>query len=147
MNSAENDPGAPGIAESRGTDPNLKMQRLLMPIDFTVPIGFTPASLHALRSSARMSEKMGGAVCLPHVVNCRATIETAASENSDLIIMAIHDHKGMQRVFRRDTCRLVETEASGHVLTLHRDDADEVEPKSCRGTARRGSANGWGRCF
>lgn len=53
MNSTENDPGAPGIAGSQRTDPNLKMHRLLMHIDFT------PGSLHALRSSARMSEKMG----------------------------------------------------------------------------------------
>jgi len=36
------------------------MQRLLIPIDFTVPIDFTPGSLHALRSSARMSAKVGG---------------------------------------------------------------------------------------
>jgi len=140
MNSAEK-PGAPGIAESRGTDPSLKTQRLL------APIGFTPASLHAPRSSARMAEKMRGAVCLPHLVNCRAIIETAASENSDLIIMAIHDHEGMQRAFRRDTCRQVEAEASCHVLTLHRDDAGEVEPKLRKGPVRRGSANGWGRCF
>lgn len=146
MNSAENDPGAPGIAESEGTDPNLKMQRLLMPIDFTVPIDFTPGSLHASQSSARMSEKMGGAVCLPHVVNCRAIIETASSENSDLTIMAIHDHKGLQRVFHRDTCQ-EEAEASCHVLMLHCDDAGEVEPKLRKGTACRGSAKGWGRCF
>ena len=161
MNSTENDPGAPGIAGSQRTDPNLKMHRLLMHIDFT------PGSLHALRSSARMSEKMGGAVCLPHVVNCRATIEAASSENSDLTIMAIHDHKGLQRVFprvtcqvdrdtcqvERDTCQVdrdtcqVETEVSCQVLTLHRLDANEVEPKLWKGTVSRGSASGWGRCF
>ncbi len=146
MNSAENDPGTPGIAESEGTDPNLKMQRLLIPIDFTVPIDFTPGSLHALRSSARMSAKVGGAVCLPHVLNRRATIEAASSEHSDPAIMAIHDHKGLQRVFHRANCQ-VETEASCHVLTLHRYDAGELEPKLWKRTERRGSASGRGRCF
>ena len=60
--------------------------------------------------------------------------------------MAIHDHKGLQRTFQRDTCQ-VETEVSCQVLTLHRLDANEVEPKLWKGTVSRGSASGWGRCF
>jgi len=169
-----------GISEPRGTDPQLDMQRILVPIDFT------PAALHALRYSAGMARKMGGSVCLLHVVNCGAIyneldktalteanaeiiqeaqqqlenlanaelgqtphsrqvrvghpgkeiIQAAQSENSDLIIMAIHEHKGLQRVFRRDTCRQVELEAPCHVLTLHCDEAGEVEPKLWKGTAK-----------
>jgi len=62
-------------------------------------------------------------------------IEVARSENSDLIIMAIHDHKGLTQVFHRDTCREVEREAPCHVLTLHCDEAGEIEPKLWKGTA------------
>lgn len=179
MRTAENDPDTPGNPATQATDPHLKMQRILVPIDFT------PAALHALRSSALMAEKMGGTVCLLHVVDCgaiyneldkkalteanaeiiqeaqqqledlataelgqtphskavrvgnpgREIIETAKSENSDLIIMAIHEHQGLQRVFHRDTCRQVELEAPCHVLTLHCDDAGEIEPKLWKGTA------------
>lgn len=179
MKPTETESGTPGIPESQGTDPHLNMQRILVPIDFT------PSALHALRYSARMAQKMGGAVCLLHVVNCgaiyneldqtalteanaeiiqdaqqqledlattelgqtphskmvrvghpgREIIQAARLENSDLIIMAIHDHRGLQRVFHRDTCRQVELEAACPVLTLHCYEAGEIEPKLWKGTA------------
>jgi nucleotide-binding universal stress UspA family protein len=48
----------------KNTDLHFKMQRILVPIDFT------PATLHALRCAARMAEKFQGSVCLVHVIDC-----------------------------------------------------------------------------
>ena len=62
MNHNDHDSDEP--APQKITDPPMKMQRILVPIDFT------PASLHALRYAARMAETFKGSVCLLHVIDC-----------------------------------------------------------------------------
>jgi nucleotide-binding universal stress UspA family protein len=62
-------------------------------------------------------------------------LATAKKEGSDLIVMALHDHPEIERVFRQDTVRRVESEASCPVLTLHCDASGEIEPKLWKGTA------------
>jgi nucleotide-binding universal stress UspA family protein len=63
-------------------------------------------------------------------------LQTAAFESSDLIIMALHDYKGVERVFHRHTCTAVESHAHCPVLTLHCDEAGEIEPKLWKGPAK-----------
>jgi len=63
-------------------------------------------------------------------------ILTAAREvGSDLIVMALHDHHGLERVFRQDTVHRVESEASCPVLTLHCDVSGEIKPKLWKGAS------------
>jgi nucleotide-binding universal stress UspA family protein len=161
-------------------DPHLKMQRLLVPVDFT------PASLHALRYAARMAEQFSGTITLLHVVDCGSLsdgvnkpllvksteevakeaagqleqlaaseigqlphttevrvgkpseeiIRAAESLDSDVVILAVHEYKGVQRIIHRHTARQVENEAHCPVLTLHCDEAGDIEPKLWRGTAK-----------
>ena len=163
-----------------GLDPHLKMQRLLVPVDFT------PASLHALRYAARMAQQFNGTITLLHVVDCgllsdgmdksllvksteevareaagqleelatgeigqlphttevrvgkpsEEIIRAAESLGSDLVILAVHEYKGVQRIIHRHTSREVENEAHCPVLTLHCDEAGEIEPKLWKGSAK-----------
>jgi nucleotide-binding universal stress UspA family protein len=62
MNSKEHEPANP--LSQKNTDLYFRMQRILVPIDFT------PAALHALRCAARMAERFQGSVCLVHVIDC-----------------------------------------------------------------------------
>ena len=63
-------------------------------------------------------------------------LETAEAENSDLIVMAMHEYTGVRKMLHRDTCREVESEADCPVLVLHCDEAGEIEPKLWKGTTR-----------
>jgi hypothetical protein len=58
----------------------------------------------------------------------------AESGGSDLIIMALHEYKGLGRVFHRHTLRQVESRAQCPVLTLHCDEAGEIEPRLWKGS-------------
>jgi len=161
-------------------DPHLKMERLLVPVDFT------PASLHALRYAARMAIKFDGTITLLHVVDCgvlsdgldkallvnssqevareaagqlkelaagevgqipHATevrvgkpseeiIRAAEALGSDLVILAVHEYKGLQRIIHRHTSQHIEKKAHCPVLTLHCDEAGEIEPKLWKGQAK-----------
>jgi nucleotide-binding universal stress UspA family protein len=184
----ENETTGPGVTPHdpplqsgpTGDDPHLKMQRLLVPVDFT------PASLHALRYAAGMAKQFGGTITLLHVVDCgvlsdgmdksllvksteevvreadgqleqlaaqeigqlpHATevrvgkpseeiIRAAISLGSDLVVLAVHEYKGVQRIVHRHTSRQVENEANCPVLTLHCDEAGEIEPKLWKGSAK-----------
>lgn len=172
--------GGPQESGQAAVDPHLKMQRLLVPVDFT------PASLHALRYAARMAEQFGGTIALLHVVDCgvlsdgvnksllvksteelareaaeqleklatgeigqlphtkevrvgkpsEEIIRAAGSLGSDVIILAVHEYKGVQRIIHRHTSRQVESEAHCPVLTLHCGEAGEIEPTLWKGTAK-----------
>jgi nucleotide-binding universal stress UspA family protein len=74
-------------------------------------------------------------------------IKTAKAENSDLIIMVQHDYKLMDRIFHRHTLRAVESTAHCPVLTLHSDDAGEIEPKLWKGTAKSRIGEWVGKVF
>lgn len=172
--------GEPQESGPAGLDPHLKMQRLLVPVDFT------PASLHALRYAARIAKQFGGTITLLHVVDCgllsdgidksllvksteevtreaaeqleqlatgeigqlphtkvvrvgkpsEEIIRAAESLGSDVVVLAVHEYKGVQRVIHRHTSRQVESEADCPVLTLHCDEAGEIEPRLWKGKAK-----------
>jgi len=172
--------GGPQELDQAAGDPHLKMQRLLVPVDFT------PASLHALRYAARMAGRFDGTIALLHVVDCgwlsdgvdksllvkstedvvkeaagqleqlaaaeigqlphtkevrvgkpsEEIIRAAESLGSDVVILAVHEYKGVQKVIHRHTSRQVENEAHCPVLTLHCDEAGEIKPKLWKGTAK-----------
>jgi nucleotide-binding universal stress UspA family protein len=63
-------------------------------------------------------------------------IKTAQSEKSDVIVMVQHEYKLIDRIFHRHTLRAVESAAHCPVLTLHCDEAGEIEPKLWKGTAK-----------
>ncbi len=63
-------------------------------------------------------------------------LRTAESENSDLIVMAVHDYTGVQQMLHRDTCQEVHSQAHCPVLVLHCDEAGEIEPKLWKGTKK-----------
>lgn len=155
-----------------GTDTHLKLQRILVPVDFT------PASLHALRYAARLAERPDSWVYLLHVLErgsfmndldnvllakpveeltAEATaqlerlgqtelrsrrhttsvrpgepvqeiLRAAESLNIDLIIMAAHDYRGLNRLCRANTIRQVERKASCPVLTFRCDESSVLEP-------------------
>ena len=58
----------------------------------------------------------------------------AETGGSDLIIMAQHEYKGLDRVLHRHTLRQVESRAHCPVLTLHCDEAGEIEPRLWKGS-------------
>jgi len=185
LNQKRHDSMTPSKPENETTGPvaldsHLKMQRLLVPVDFT------PACLPALRYAARIAEQFGGTITLLHVVDCGALsdgvnkpllvksteevvkeatgqleqlaageigqlphttevrigkpseeiIRAAKSLDSDVVILAVHEYKGVQRIIHRHTSRQVENEAHCPVLTLHCDEAGEIEPKLWKGTAK-----------
>jgi nucleotide-binding universal stress UspA family protein len=161
-------------------DPHLKMERILVPVDFT------PASLHALRYAAQMAKKFGGTITLLHVVDCgvlsdgmdksmlvksseevareaavqlkelaageigqishstevrvgkpsEEIIRAAEALGSDMVILAVHEYKGLQRIIHRHTSKHIEKEAHCPVLTLHCDEAGDIEPKLWKGQAK-----------
>jgi len=74
-------------------------------------------------------------------------IRTAESENSDVIIMVQHEYKLVDRVFHRQTLRAVESMAHCPVITLHSDDAGEIEPKIWKGTAKSRIGEWVGKVF
>jgi nucleotide-binding universal stress UspA family protein len=185
LNQKRHDPMNPSNHENKtngpaAADPHLKMQRLLVPVDFT------PASLHALRYAARMAKQFGGSITLLHVVDCgvlsdgvdksllvksseevakeaveqleqlaqaelgqlphtkevrvgkpaEEIMRAAESLGSDMVILAVHEYKGVQRIIHRHTSRQVENETHCPVLTLHCDEAGEIEPKLWKGKAK-----------
>ena len=79
---------------------------------------------------------------LPHTKEVRVgkpseeIILAAESLGSDVVILAVHEYTGVQRVVHRHTSRHVESEAHCPVLTLHCDDAGEIEPRLWKGTAK-----------
>lgn len=183
----ENQPtgGAPPQSQPQESDltafdPHLKMERILVPVDFT------PASLHALRYARRMAKKFGGTITLLHVVDCgvlsdgmdkallvksseevardavgqleelaageigqmiphttevrvgkpsEEIIRAAEALDSDMVILAVHEYKGLQRIIHRHTSSHIEKKAHCAVLTLHCDEAGEIEPKLWKGKA------------
>ncbi len=60
-------------------------------------------------------------------------LKTAGESGCDLIIMVQHEYKGVDRVLHRHTLRGVEDGAHCQVLTLHCDEAGEIEPKLWKG--------------
>jgi len=60
-------------------------------------------------------------------------LKTAGESGCDLIIMVQHEYKGVDRVLHRHTLRGVEGGAHCQVLTLHCDEAGEIEPKLWKG--------------
>jgi universal stress protein A len=63
-------------------------------------------------------------------------LKVAAADGCDLILMVQHEYKGVDRVLHRHTLRAVETGAHCQVLTLHCDEAGEIEPKLWKGSVR-----------
>jgi nucleotide-binding universal stress UspA family protein len=61
-------------------------------------------------------------------------LKTAAESSCDLILMVQHEYKGIDRVLHRHTLRGVESGAHCQVLTLHSNDAGEIEPKLWKST-------------
>lgn len=61
-------------------------------------------------------------------------LKTAAETGCDLILMVQHEYKGIDRVMHRHTLRGVESGAHCQVLTLHSNDAGEIEPKLWKGS-------------
>lgn len=61
-------------------------------------------------------------------------LKTAAESGCDLILMVQHEYKGIDRVLHRHTLRAVESGAHCQVLTLHSNDAGEIEPKLWKGS-------------
>lgn len=74
-------------------------------------------------------------------------VKTAESENSDLIVMVQHEYKLVDRIFHRHTLRAVEAAAHCPVLTLHCDEAGEIEPKLWKGTAQSRIGEWVGKVF
>jgi nucleotide-binding universal stress UspA family protein len=60
-------------------------------------------------------------------------LKIAEAEGCDLILMVQHEYKGVDRVLHRHTLRGVESRAHCQVLTLHSDEAGEIEPKLWKG--------------
>jgi nucleotide-binding universal stress UspA family protein len=185
MTSAPSDTTTPSAA-----DTTWDVRRILVPVDFT------PASLHAIRHSARMAAKLGSSVCLLHVVDCgvfnqvnqpalektseeviqeaerqlraladaelkqaphevkvavgtpaEEILKTAEAEGCDLILMAMHEYNAVDRVLHRHTLRGVESGAHCQVLTLHCDEAGEIEPKLWKGSAKSRVGEWVGKVF
>lgn len=61
-------------------------------------------------------------------------LKAAAESGCDLILMVQHEYKGIDRVLHRHTLRGVESGAHCQVLTLHSNDAGEIEPKLWKGS-------------
>jgi nucleotide-binding universal stress UspA family protein len=74
-------------------------------------------------------------------------VKTAESENSDLIVMVQHEYKLVDRIFHRQTLRAVETAAHCPVLTLHCDEAGEIEPKLWKGPPKSRIGEWVGKVF
>lgn len=74
-------------------------------------------------------------------------VKTAEAENSDLIVMVQHEYKLVDRIFHRHTLRAVETAAHCPVLTLHCDDAGDIEPKLWKGSAKSRIGEWVGKVF
>lgn len=74
-------------------------------------------------------------------------IKCAEAEGCDLIMMAQHEYKGLDRVLNRHTLRGVESGAHCQVLTLHCDEAGEIEPKLWKGTATSRVSEWVGKVF
>lgn len=74
-------------------------------------------------------------------------IKTAESEGSDLIVMVQHEYKLLDRIFHRHTLRAVESSAHCPVLTLHCDEAGEIEPKLWKGVAKSRIGEWVGKVF
>ena len=69
-------------------------------------------------------------------------IRAAGSLDIDLIILALHEYKGLDRLFQRHTARQVERDAHCPVLTLHCDEAGEIEPTLWKDTDDGRSGSG-----
>ncbi len=74
-------------------------------------------------------------------------LNTAEAAGCDLILMALHEYKGVDRVLHRHTLRGVEIGAHCPVLTLHCDEAGEIEPKLWKGTAKSRVGEWVGKVF
>jgi len=74
-------------------------------------------------------------------------IKIAESEHCDVIVMVQHEYKLVDRVFHRHTLRAVESAAHCPVLTLHCDEAGEIEPKLWKGTAKSRIGEWVGKVF
>jgi nucleotide-binding universal stress UspA family protein len=74
-------------------------------------------------------------------------LKTAEAEGCDLILMVQHEYKGVDRVLHRHTLREVESGAHCQVLTLHCDEAGEIEPKLWKGKAKSRVGEWVGKVF
>jgi nucleotide-binding universal stress UspA family protein len=74
-------------------------------------------------------------------------LKNAGESGCDLIIMVQHEYKGVDRVLHRHTLRGVEDGAHCQVLTLHCDDAGEIEPKLWNGSVKSRVGEWVGKTF
>lgn len=74
-------------------------------------------------------------------------LKAAEAVDCDLIIMAMHEYKAVDRVLHRHTLRGVENGAHCQVLTLHCDEAGEIEPKLWKGSAKSRVGEWVGKVF
>lgn len=74
-------------------------------------------------------------------------VKAAEAEDCDLIVMVQHEYKGVDRVLHRHTLRGVESGTHRQVLTLHCDEAGEIEPKLWKGEARSRVGEWVGKVF
>jgi len=74
-------------------------------------------------------------------------LKAADAGGCDLIIMAQHEYNAVDRVLHRHTLRGVESGAHCPVLTLHCDEAGEIEPKLWKGTAKSRVSEWVGKVF
>jgi nucleotide-binding universal stress UspA family protein len=74
-------------------------------------------------------------------------LKAADTGGCDLIIMAQHEYNAVDRVLHRHTLRGVESGAHCQVLTLHCDEAGEIEPKLWKGSAKSRVGEWVGKVF
>jgi len=84
-------------------EPHQKLQRILVPVDFT------PASVHALRYAGSLAERFGSTVCLLHVVE-----NTPFAMNGTALILMKAD-EDVTRVTTEQLSRLGGEELGPHV--------------------------------
>ncbi len=90
---------------------------------------------------------------IPHTTLVRSgkpadeIIKTAESEKSDVIVMVQHEYKLADRIFHRHTLRAVESAAHCPVLTLHTDEAGDIEPRLWKGSAKSRIGEWVGKIF